>query len=258
MSNAKKSSTREKAAAARAAAEASERRRDRAVKIGIAAAVVIIVGGIIGGTLYATRDSGNASTTSANPDAPLPTGVSGPEYGASVGTVETPVLDIYEDFQCPACAALEAAISPTLNEMVQAGQVKVTYHPMNFLDRNLGNDSSTRAAAAFGCAVDAGVTLQYHNAVFANQPEAEGTGYTQEQLKQFGVDAGITGPALDTFNTCVDDQTYSDWPFLSNEAAGLRGVTGTPTLFLNGEEVDRSKLVSAEDLKAQILAAGGQ
>ncbi len=259
MSNSKKSTTREKAAAARAAAEASEKRRDRAVKIGIAAGVVVIVGGIIGGTLYATRDSGNAEASStANPDAPLPTGVVGPEYGAPVGTAETPVLDVYEDFQCPACAALAEAISPTIKELVDTGQVKVNYHPMNFLDRNLGNDSSTQAAAAFGCAVDAGATLNYHTLAFANQPETEGTGYTTEQLKEFGVEAGITGSELDTFNTCVDSQTYIDWPTLSNEAAGLRGVTGTPTLYLNGEEVDRTQLQSPEDLKAQILAAGGQ
>ncbi len=256
MSSDKKTSTREKAAAARAAAEASERRRDRAVKIGIGAGVVVIVGGIIGATLFATRDSGSAST-SANPDAPLPAGVSAPEYGAPVGSVDTPVLDVYEDFQCPACAVLAEAVAPTIKEMADAGQVKVNYHPMNFLDRNLGNDASTRAASAFGCAVDAGVALDYHTLVFANQP-SEGAGYTQEDLKKWGAEAGITGPALDTFNTCVDGVNYAEWPSLVNEAANLRGVTGTPTLFLNGEEVDRNQLASPDDLKAQILAAGGQ
>jgi protein-disulfide isomerase len=144
-----------------------------------------------------------------------------------------------------------------MKEMTEAGQVKVVYHPMNFLDRNLGNDSSTRAGSAFGCAVDAGVTLDYHTLLFANQP-VEGAGYTQEDLKKWGAEAGIAGPALDTFNTCVDGVKYEAWPTLVNEAASLRGVTGTPTLFLNGEEVDRDQLDSPEDLKAQILAAGGQ
>lgn len=256
MSDAKKS-TREKAAAARAAAEASERRRERTVKVVIAAVVVLIVGGIIGATLFATRNSTSADGgPSADPNAPLPVGVSAPLYGAPVGTVETPVLDVYEDFQCPACAQLEAALGPTLEEMVTAGQVKVNYIPMNFLDRNLGNDSSTRAASAFGCAVDAGVAQQYHGVVFANQPADEGTGYTQEQLKAFGEQAGIAGPALDTFNSCVDNLTYTGWATLGNEAAGERGVTGTPTLYLNGEKVDQASLTTADAFREQILAAG--
>ena len=259
MSDASKKSTREKAAAARAAAEASEKRRDRTVKIGLAAVVVVIVAGIIGATLFATRDSGNADAgnTPDAANAALPAGVTAESLGAPVGTVDTPVLDIYEDFQCPACAALEAAISPTIGELVAAGQLKVNYHPMNFLDKNLGNDSSTRAAAAFGCAVDAGATLEYHNLVFANQPQQEGVGYTQEQLKDFGVQAGIAGPALDTFNACVDAQTYADWPTLSNEAASLKGITATPTLYLNGEEVDRNNLTSVDDFRNLILGTGG-
>lgn len=256
MSDAKKS-TRERAAAARSAAEASERRRERTVKVVIAAVVVLIVGGIIGGTLWSTRNSGNPDAgPTADPNAPLPAGVSGPDYGAAVGTVETPVLDVYEDFQCPACAQLEAALGATLEEMVNAGQVKVNYVPMNFLDRKLGNDSSTRAASAFGCAVDAEATQQYHGVVFANQPAEEGTGYTQEQLKAFGEQAGITGPALDTFNTCVDNLTYTGWATLGNEAAGERGVTGTPTLYLNGEKVDQASLTTVDAFKEQILAAG--
>lgn len=256
MSDAKKS-TREKAAAARSAAEASERRRERTVRIVLAAVVVFIVGGIIGAVLLSTSGSSNSDASpTADPNAPLPAGVSAPTYGASVGTVETPVLDVYEDFQCPACAQLEQTFGPTLAEMVAAGQVKVNYHPMNFLDKNLGNDSSTRAASAFGCAVDAGATQPYHNTVFANQPAQEGVGYTQEQLKAFGAQAGIAGAALDTFNACVDNLTYTDWPSLSNTEAGERGVTGTPTMFLNGEKVDQAKLTTVDAFKEQILAAG--
>lgn len=256
MSDASKS-TREKAASARAAAEASEKRRERTVRIALIAVVVLIVGGIIGATLLATRKSATPEASpSANPNAALPAGVTGPTYGASVGTVEQPVLDIYEDFQCPACAQFESATGPLLDEMVTASQVKVVYHPMNFLDKNLGNDSSTRAAAAFGCAVDAGATQKYHDVVFANQPAQEGTGYTQEQLKEFGVQAGISGAALDTFNACVDASTYLEWPTLVNQEASARGVSGTPTLYLNGEKIDQTKLTTVDAFKQMILDAG--
>ena len=247
-------STREKAAAARAAAESSERRRETAMRVGIAVAVLVIVVGIIGAALYTTRSKDTAPV-----DAALPTGVSAPQYGAGVGTVAAPVLDVYEDFQCPACAQAEAALGPTITSLVAAGKVKVNYHPMNFLDRNLGNDSSTRATAAFGCAVDAGKTAEYHGVLFANHPEPEGTGYTDEQLKAFAVDAGISGDALTTFDSCYTAQTYAGWPTLVDTAASERGVTGTPTFFLNDTELEAGDMASVEAFTAKIeAAASGQ
>jgi protein-disulfide isomerase len=253
MSESKKS-TREKAASARAAAEASERRRERTVRIAIIGVVAVVVLGIIGAVLWTTR-----SKPAPTPDnTALPAGVTAPEYGTSVGTAAQPVLDIYEDFQCPACAQFEKAAGATIDELVASGQVKVVYHPMNFLDANLRNDSSTRAAAAFGCAVDAGVTLKYHDVVFTNQPTTEGVGYTDDQLKAFGEQAGLSGAQLDTFKACVDAKTYTGWPTLSNQAASERGVTGTPALFLNGTKLTTEDLSSAETFKAKILAAAGQ
>ncbi len=52
----------------------------------------------------------------------------------------------------------------------QQGKVKLVYHVKNFLDDNLGNDSSTRAGNAAFCAADAGKFQEFHNQVFANQP----------------------------------------------------------------------------------------
>lgn len=163
-----KKSTREKAASARAAAEASERRRERTVRIAIAAVVVLIVAGIIGAAVWSTQKD---PVPPPDANAALPTGTTKENLGAPVGTATKPVLDMYEDFQCPACAALEKGLGPTITQLAEQGKLKVNYHPMTFLDQNLKNDASLRSAAAFGCAVDAGATSKYHNTVFANQPE---------------------------------------------------------------------------------------
>ncbi len=253
MSDSKKS-TREKAASARAAAEASERRRERTVRIAIFGVVALVIVGIIGAVLWTTRSK--PAPTPEN--TALPAGVAAPGYGTTVGTAAKPVLDVYEDFQCPACAAFEKANGTTVDELVSNGQVKIVYHPMNFLDAKLGNDSSTRAAAAFGCAVDAGVALKYHDVVYANQPTTEGAGYTDEQLKSFGQQAGLSGAQLDTFNACVDAKKYTGWPTLSNQAASDNGVSATPTFFLNGTKLDNQDIATAEAFKAKILAAASQ
>ena len=248
-----KKSTREKAASARAAAEASERRRERTVRIAIAAVVVLIVAGIIGAAVWSTQKD---PVPPPDANAALPTGTTKENLGAPVGTATKPVLDMYEDFQCPACAALEKGLGPTITQLAEQGKLKVNYHPMTFLDQNLKNDASLRSAAAFGCAVDAGATSKYHNTVFANQPEKEGTGYTDEQLLEFGKQAGITGAAYDKFAACFQAQTYAGWATLSNDEAGQRGVTSTPTLFLNGQEIPRTDLTSVEAFTKKIESAG--
>ena len=152
-----KQSTREKAAAARTAAEASERRRERTVRLVLVLVVLVVVGGIIGAALWSTKK--DEKPIDAN--APLPAGISKEQLGAPVGAATKPVLDVYEDFQCPACANLEKVLGPTINQLANQGKVRVNLHPMTFLDSNLNNDASLRAAAAFGCAVDAGATAKY-------------------------------------------------------------------------------------------------
>lgn len=247
MSTSKKTA-REKAAEQRAALEAAERRRDRAVRLSIAGVVLLVLAGIAGAVLWSTR-ADEVPTNVA-----LPTGVESTASGAPAGTATTPVIDIYEDFQCPACATFEEQFGPTLTQIIDEGKARVNFHPMNFLDRNLGNDSSTLAGSAFGCAINAGKTVEYHSAVFAAQPVGEGTGYTKEQLKAIGAEVGIQGADLETFNSCVDDITFGDWVSASNTEAGNRGVTSTPTMYLNDEKVDLANL-NIEDFLARVDAA---
>ena len=85
-----------------------------------------------------------------------------------------------------------------------------------------------RAVAAWGCAIDAGKTREYHDIVYANQPQEEGTGWTNEQLIGFADQAGLTGAAKDAFTTCVNDGTYRVWSANSYQSFITSGVQGTP------------------------------
>lgn len=252
MAGESKKSTREKAAEARAAAQAAERRRERMIRIIGGVVVLAVVLGILAIGVITSR---NNEAPTADENSPKPAGVDA-TYGIVINTAEnSPTLEIYEDPQCPACASLEASLGGTIQEAVDNGDVSLTYRPMIFLDANLGTDSSERAAAAWGCAVDAGKAQEYHNTIFANQPATEGDGWTDEQLIAFGEQSGITGAEFDTFSTCVTDGTYRGWAQLSNEAAFDRGVTGTPSLFLNGEELTRNDLASEAAFQEAIANA---
>ena len=48
--------------------------------------------------------------------------------GYPFGTVATPVLDIYEDFQCPSCDAFEKANGARIEALATGGKAKVVYH----------------------------------------------------------------------------------------------------------------------------------
>jgi protein-disulfide isomerase len=167
--------------------------------------------------------------------------------GISVGPgpeADVPQIQVYEDFQCPWCGVLERSIGEALTEKIAAEEVNVTYQIMSFLDGSLRNDSSTRAANAALCADDAGAFLPFHAAVYAGQPQEEGEGFTDEQLLGWGEDSGISGEALDTFNSCVADLEHADYVEAMQQRANEDGVTGTPTLVINGETVSSTEMQS--------------
>ena len=95
-----------------------------------------------------------------------------------------------------------------------------------------------RASAAWGCAVDAGKTKEYHDAVFASAPATEGDGYPEALLLGLAETAGITGSALDTFTKCVTDGTYESWALNSTQAFYDANIPGTPLVKINGTEID--------------------
>lgn len=199
-------------------------------------AVVVVIAGVA--TFLATRD------TSSGPVA-VPTGGVAGGKGVVLYPDVTPksgakTVDVYEDFQCPFCKQFETNNGEQLRTMAAAGTVKVIVHVKTFLDNRLPGDNSLRAANASYCAADAGRFPQYHSVVFANQPATEGAGYTDEQLKSFGRDAGITGSAYSTFVRCVGEQKYKDYAQATETRSGKDGITSTPTILIDGKEVDQN------------------
>jgi protein-disulfide isomerase len=234
---------RERMAAERAAQQAADQRRERVVRIGIIVGVLALVVGVTALVWWNNRLADQFPRPAGSNDA----------GGIAVGTGPVDVT-IWEDFQCPACKLFEDSTGDTVTELIDSDQITATYFPLSFLDANLGNDSSTRAANAAGCASDAGKFKEFHDIVYANQPETEGTGYTDEQLKDFGAQAGIEGDAKATFDTCVDELTYSEWVRLVSKSGRDAGITSTPTVQVNGEELARENY-TPEGLKKAVAAA---
>jgi protein-disulfide isomerase len=140
-------------------------------------------------------------------------------------------VDIFIDFLCPFCRQFELSSASALAGLVTGQLASLAYHPMNFLDQASTTNYSTRAAAASGCAADAGRFLDYAHALFVHQPPEGGPGLSDAELARVGRDAGLADTA---FAACLSDAPYLDWPPYVTARATAAGVSATPAVLVAG------------------------
>jgi protein-disulfide isomerase/uncharacterized membrane protein YphA (DoxX/SURF4 family) len=183
------------------------------------------------------------------PTGPTPAGVSLAD-GVTVGTATAPVtLDLYEDPQCPVCAQFEAQVGPAISGWIAAGKAKVHYHLISFLDSASTTNYSSRAANALyaSAAVSPDAFARYHQLLYQQQPAEGSAGLTQDRLVQLAQQAGA-GAAADQIRA----GTYADYVARATDQSSKDGVTGTPTVQVNGKTVDQPTL---DQLTAAVNAA---
>lgn len=175
---------------------------------------------------------------------------------------DVPVVDEHVDYQCPNCEVVDSLYGSPMRELAERGDIVLHVHIRSFLDGNLRNDSSTRAAVAATCADVAGGSsafIDYHEAIFANQPADEGTGYTDQQLRvDFPAQAGITGNTLTAFQACYDARDTLAYvqrmEQVNTSSTTINGADqkpprGTPAMYVNGKQIDLSDLVGVSGNK---------
>ena len=155
-------------------------------------------------------------------------------------------VDVYEGATRTFHGFVQSQVwTPAIGEVAKNNEAKVVVHTMTFLDRNLRNDSSVRAANAAFCAADQGKFREYMSATFAAQPAQEGVGWTEAQLATIAQSVSITGSALDTWKTCQQGLTYAAHIAALEINSERSGVNGTPTALLNGKKMNLSGLDAA-------------
>ena len=243
--------TKERAAARRIVEQQKAREKRRAVTLwtSVAVVAVLIIAGLIGWGVLAGQEKDTASA------AVPPTAV---DDGTAFAIGDGPVkIDIYEDFMCPICHEFETAAAPTLQQMVTDKKVTVQYHPISILDRaSNGTEYSTRSAAASAAAAQGGKFLEYHNVLFANQPAEGSDGLDNAKLIELGASVGLSGA---TFTDAVTSGTYEAWVAQATDKASAKGVTGTPTVMINGSKVTEANggIPTPATLEAKVAAAAG-
>ena len=115
-------------------------------------------------------------------------------------------------------------------------KISLEYRPLGFLDRQSSTNYSSRAANAAACVADKAPDkyAEYVDTLFANQPAEGGAGLSDDKLKSLASDIGAD------INSCVDDKTFRPYVKYSTELASNIGITGTPTIFVDGKQWDGS------------------
>ncbi|MCI3931495.1 DsbA family protein [Streptomyces sp. AN091965] len=189
---------------------------------------------------------------SVNDLAKVPTAVKG-----GVITVGEPsakhTVKVYEDPRCPFCKKFEENGAQALVAPLAAGDVKVEYTIASFLDNNFGGDGSKNAANALRAAVDTGKFPQFHSALFTNQPEESDDGFTPAFLLKVGAAAGIEDAA---FDKAVTGNAHKAWVAAAMKAFTADGVSGTPTVEIDGKKAPADSLYDKADF-AKVLKETG-
>jgi len=167
-------------------------------------------------------------------------------------------IDIWEDFQCPACRDFEAINNDYIKKVVADGLAKVVYHPLTFIGARSTNglNESLIAANAAACAMDEGKFIDMHEILYQNQATSENSGkFTNTYMISLGSKIGLTSMK---FQNCVTGGNYELWTQTSASYAAVKNVNSTPTVFVNGKELNREGGEYGDPTKFQAaLAAGG-
>jgi protein-disulfide isomerase len=187
---------------------------------------------------------GHSKVEVSNTNHSEPAVITGPGQsgqGVTVGQAGAKAqIDLYLDFRCPHCAEFEEMTGATVDKLVQDGTAKLTYWPLAFVNP----DASPRLANAFAAAAANGKALTYADEMYGDFSKS----WNDDQLIELGKQLGI-GDAK--FQQAIQGNTYGSWIESVGKAADTRGVTGTPTVFVNGKKLETKEL-SPEGLQKAV------
>jgi protein-disulfide isomerase len=218
------------------------------VIVGLLVAIVVAVVNAAGGN---PRVDGNAPTTMVTPAGATATGA------IRIGNVAAPVrVEVYLDYMCPYCGRFDRANAEEINRMIAAGTARLELYPLSFLDRmSSGSRYSTRAANAVAAVADRAPdkVLAFTQALFAQQPAEGSEGLTDGQIANLAQGAGVPQDVINAFA----DRTFESWIATFTDKAFASGITGTPTVKINGT-VFKGDLYTVGPLTDAVTAAKGQ
>jgi protein-disulfide isomerase len=169
--------------------------------------------------------------------------------GFTLGKADAAVtIDVYEDFQCPACMRWGRDVFPSLarNELAD-GRARLVFHTYPFI----GPESRDAARAAWAASRQ-NRFWDYWATLYANQGVRENGGsFTRDRLMQM---ADVIGLEPTMFGLDYESDAAKQAVTDGISAAQRAGVQSTPTITVNGRRFDGA---TYPELATAISAAQG-
>ncbi|MGC0404056.1 protein-disulfide isomerase [Streptomyces sp. SAI-126] len=219
-------------------------KRDKIKRQVIVACSVVGVLAIAGGIGYAVVQGNKPSYWEAAKDDKLvkpanSTGTNGTTVVIGKSTAKK-TLVMYEDPRCPVCAQFEQTVGSTVDKGVEDGKFKIQFVGATFLDGNLGGEGSKNGLSALGAALNVSpeAFLKYKTAMYSTKWHPDESGPDKFKDDSYLIKIAQTVPELKdnkTFQNAVKNGTYDKWALDMSEKFNKDGVTGTPTLKMDGK-----------------------
>ncbi|MFE0039690.1 DsbA family protein [Streptomyces sp. NPDC059015] len=222
--------------------QAKKERIRRQIVVAVSTVAVLAAAGGIG---YAVMQANKPSAWEAAKDAKVvkPKNTEG-ENGTTV-VIGKPAakktLEVYEDSRCPVCATFEQAVGETVKTDVDAGKYRLKYVGATFIDNSDNGEGSKNALSALGAALDVSpeAFMEYKAALYSAKF------HPQESEDKFAEDAYLleVADSVDAlknnaaFKKNVENGTFDSWALKMSKTFDDSGVSGTPTLKMDGKKV---------------------
>jgi len=225
--------------------------------------IIIIVGVLLvalaGGALLMHPSRTLSTATLPSPSTPTPRAVNTPGTSTTRPAVATTVapgthlrgrsdapvlLEEYADFQCPPCGFVHPILKRLESEYET--QLRVAFHHFPLRTTHKHAAEAARAAEAAGVQ---GKFWQMHDLLFEKQKEWKDAPTARPLFLTYARTLGLD---LEKFTRDIDSTVISNRVMNDETSGAARGVTGTPTVYLNGRELAFEDVTNYNTLRALI------
>jgi protein-disulfide isomerase len=205
----------------------------------VMAGALLVAFALIVPSINNARTAANATQTAENYTPPpvltiTPRVLNTQVNGLHIGDPNAPVkVDAYVDFRCSACLYFAQNLEPLIiQNYADTGKVYYTFHNYIVIDKNDGTDASLRSANAALCANEQKRFWDYHDTLFANQITENAALFTDARLTTMAQNLKLD---MTAFDQCFKDRKYAGDIQKDIDQAVALGVTGTPSIFVDGK-----------------------
>lgn len=151
----------------------------------------------------------------------------------------------FSSFSCPGCEQFHSNVYPQLLPYVERGEINFIYMPLQ--TGSLRNAEGASRAAM--CALEQDMFWEMHDVLFDWHSTFANTAFNGSRLE-----GAVQGLGLDVgeFNECFNSQRTTDLLFLAQQ----QGISGTPTIQVNGNTVDGVTFAAVEAAIQQFAPFG--